>query len=175
MKKQNDDLSDDDLKKMMDDYFIPDPKDSLYQLFKNPDVPGKSVSENPKPVTRDVSDDELMRLMENYLPEEDHRSKQKTEKIKKKSDRIPVIDLHYKKTDQAKLELRTFMQKQLSDSQIQKVLIITGKGLGSENFEAKLKPMVVDELQTTYAGKVKHFQTAPPDMGGSGAILVYIR
>ena len=175
MKQKTDDPSDDELRKMMDDYFIPDPKDDLYQTFKNPQV-SKNVSvKNPTPVIKEVSDDELMRLMENYLPQEDNRSKQKNERTKKKSDKIPVIDLHYKKVEHAKNELKFFLQKQFADSQVQKVLIITGKGLGSENYEAKLKPMVMNELQTTYAGKIKHIQTAPPDLGGSGAILVYIR
>lgn len=175
MKKKNDDPSDDELKKMMDDYFIPDPKDDLYLTFKNPAVTKTPRNENPPVVTKEVSDDELMRMMENYLPQEDERSKQKNQTAIKKSDKIPAIDLHYKKVEHAKNELKFFMQKQFADSQVQKVLIITGKGLGSENYEAKLKPMVMNELQTTYAGKIKHIQTAPPDMGGSGAILVFIR
>lgn len=148
----------------------------------------------------DLTDDELRQLMEHYLPEKSdkkNKSKQSSlsdtqlrelmdtipvpkeeEKVSEpenKSNKIPTIDLHFKKVKHAQVELTNFLQKQIGNPAVKKVLIITGKGLGSENYKSKLKPMVIEQLKSTYSNSIKSFQQAPPNLGGSGAVLVYLK
>lgn len=168
--------TDDELKKMMDDYFIPSPKDQLYQQLKNPDIKKeKSAKTEPVKLNHEISDSDLKAMMENYLPEETGKKQIEKPEPKEKAEELPTIDLHYKKTDAARSEFRSFIEANIARKNVKKVLVITGKGLGSENFESKLKPMVEDELQIRYAKKIKYFQNAPPNLGGSGAILIFIR
>lgn len=168
--------TDDELRKMMDDYFIPSPKDQFYQQLKNPEVKReKSVRIEAVKLNPEISDSDLKAMMENYLPDENLKKTVPKAEPKEKTEELPTIDLHYKKTDAARSEFRSFIETYIGKKNVKKVLVITGKGLGSENFESKLKPMVEDELQVRYAKKVKYFQNAPPNLGGSGAILIHIR
>lgn len=168
--------TDEELKKMMDEYFIPSPKDQLYQQLKNPEIKKeKSAKTEAVKLIQEISVSDLKAMMENYLPDENLKKPVSKAEPKERTEDLPTIDLHFKKTDAARTEFRLFMESNIAKKSVKKVLVITGKGLGSENFESKLKPMVEDELQIRYSKKIKYFQNAPPNLGGSGAVLIYIR
>ncbi len=57
-----------------------------------------------------------------------------------------------------------------SKAKLQKVLIITGKGLHSKDGKAVIKPLIQNYLRSH--DQVKNFSFAPINQGGDGAIMV---
>ena len=83
-----------------------------------------------------------------------------------------VIDLHGLIVEEAIKELRNFvMTSKLRGCYL--VKIIHGKGLHSAG-EAKLKILVEEYLNGEAKDLITSWQTAPPEHGGSGVVLVFI-
>ncbi len=87
----------------------------------------------------------------------------------------PTLDLHGCTQIEALSKLQSFLYDS-SHKKYQKILVITGKGLHSGCQGPILFQTVSQWLQTTTAKTlIKRFSSAPPNMGGSGAILIYLK
>lgn len=75
-------------------------------------------------------------------------------------------------TEQILLEVESFLQKCQAEG-LEKILIITGKGLHSKNGKAVIKPLVQEHLRRS--DLVKSFSNAPMQLGGEGAIMVTLQ
>lgn len=171
-------LSDDELKKMMEDFLPAEPKDTIKPdsgKRKKPDQKPKKTEASVGNRLPDVTRDELIAMMADQEPPVKEADKPIVSSPSKKRAPTPVLDLHYKTVENAREEFIRFMETQLVRQDVDKILIITGKGLGSENYQARIKPMVENELNGAYRKRIGRWQTAPPDLGGSGAILVWLK
>lgn len=97
------------------------------------------------------------------------RSDQKTKKAHEL-----IIDLHGLRIDGARRRIeRAFSTaKQKGYGQL---LFIHGRGNHSEGGEGKLKKLVYELLETTYADAVASYGFAPPNEGGGGATRVVLK
>lgn len=85
------------------------------------------------------------------------------------------LDLHGYTVDEARPKLFKFIDesRQLG---LLFVIVVPGIGRNSENGRAKLRPMVVQELDKMVNDqKVRDFQSAEPKHGGFGAIYIYLK
>lgn len=99
----------------------------------------------------------------------------KTGRKKRKNLKITpeqVLDLHGETRDKAILRVESFLKKSKSQ-QIRIGLIITGKGLNSEEKRGVLKKTIWDWLKHYQSIQSFQFQWAPPYLGGDGAILIF--
>jgi len=168
-------MTGDDLKKLMEGYLPAEPKDQPVQK-KNQNL-GKEEPAVQRAISRsipDVSREELIRMMAETEPEPKEADRTIPVSFRKKSV-LPVLDLHLLTVEGAREEFIRFMETCLVQDDPEKALVITGKGLGSDRFQARIKPMIEKELNGTYKKRIDRWQTAPPDMGGSGAILIWFR
>ncbi len=86
-----------------------------------------------------------------------------------------TLDLHGTKYKDAKRELDAFFNR-YTNSNYNCVLIIHGKGYGSENGMSVLKSLVEDYLsENKDIYKIKKYIEAPNNLGGSGAKIVFFR
>lgn len=171
-------VSDDELKKLMEDFLPAEPKENQKPETGKKKKPGEKLKETEASVVRrlpTVTREELMAMMANHEPEVKESDIPKITIPAKKRTATPVLDLHYQTVEAAREEFIRFMETQLVRPDVDKILIITGKGLGSENYQARIKPMIEKELNGVYRKRIDRWQTAPPDLGGSGAILVWMK
>lgn len=171
-------VSDDELKKLMEDFLPAEPKENQIQDSGKKKKKDEKLKETEASVIKrlpDVTREELMIMMANHEPEVKESDIPKISPPPKKRTATPILDLHYQTVEAAREEFIRFMETQLVRSDVDKILVITGKGLGSENYQARIKPMVEKELNGIYRKRIDRWQTAPPDLGGSGAILVWLK
>ena len=83
------------------------------------------------------------------------------------------LDLHGFLKDEALKRLESFIAGAFSRSQ-QAVLVITGKGINSPEGPV-LQGAVATWLRERGKGKVAEFAPAPRDLGGSGAVVVFLK
>jgi DNA-nicking Smr family endonuclease len=83
------------------------------------------------------------------------------------------LDLHGCLKDEALLRLEQFVTTACSRGQ-QAVLVITGKGINSPDGPV-LQGAVAEWLRTKGKGLVSEFSRAPRELGGSGAVVVFLK
>jgi DNA-nicking Smr family endonuclease len=84
------------------------------------------------------------------------------------------LDLHRQSARQAKAALSSALRQARAD-RVRTLVVIFGRGSHSGPHGAVLPDLVVDELCGPLASGVLAFRTAPPQFGGSGALLVRLR
>ncbi|AFR69717.1 Smr/MutS family protein [Brachyspira pilosicoli] len=83
------------------------------------------------------------------------------------------IDLHGLTADRALIEVKHFIGE-CKKNKISPILIIHGKGFGSENKIPVLKNTVEYYIATEGKPYIKYASDAPRELGGSGAKLIYL-
>ncbi|MBW5396239.1 Smr/MutS family protein [Brachyspira pilosicoli] len=83
------------------------------------------------------------------------------------------IDLHGLTADRALIEVKHFIGE-CKKNKISPILIIHGKGFGSENKIPVLKNAVEYYIATEGKPYIKYVSDAPRELGGSGAKLIYL-
>lgn len=83
------------------------------------------------------------------------------------------IDLHGLTADRALIEVKHFIGE-CKKNKISPILIIHGKGFGSENKIPVLKNTVEYYIATEGKPYIKYAADAPRELGGSGAKLIYL-
>lgn len=83
------------------------------------------------------------------------------------------LDLHGLTSDRALIEVKHFIYE-CKKNKISPILIIHGKGFGSENRIPVLKNLVEYYLLTEGKNYIKYFSDAPINLGGSGAKIIYL-
>ena len=83
------------------------------------------------------------------------------------------VDLHGMRVEEALRRLTGFLVSARS-ARLRTVLVITGKGLHSDDGRGVLKEAVERWLRDQGQGRVRAFQEAPRTLGGSGAYLVHL-
>lgn len=123
-----------------------------------------------------ISDDELKLLMLDYpIPEELLYNKKKVPApTKSKLTKPPQLDLHFKTVKEALTITENFLHEHLQ-KMTSEVLIITGKGFHSKDYQAKLKPAISDALSNRFKAMIVEFSAAPIKWGGTGVFLVRLR
>ena len=84
-----------------------------------------------------------------------------------------TIDLHGLTADRALIEVKHFIGE-CKKNKISPILIIHGKGFGSENKIPVLKNTVEYYIATEGKPYIKYAADAPRELGGSGAKLIYL-
>ena len=82
------------------------------------------------------------------------------------------LDLHGKTVDEALEQLGAFIA---ASRGVHKVKIITGKGRGSKDGISKLKPAVEQWIWHKGAPYIHSFGDAPHSLGGTGALILFLR
>lgn len=83
------------------------------------------------------------------------------------------IDLHGLTADRALIEVKHFIGE-CKKNKISPILIIHGKGFGSENKIPVLKNIVEYYIATEGKPYIKYASDAPRELGGSGAKIIYL-
>ena len=83
------------------------------------------------------------------------------------------IDLHGLTADRALIEVKHFIGE-CKKNKISPILIIHGKGFGSENKIPVLKNIVEYYIATEGKTYIKYADDAPRELGGSGAKIIYL-
>lgn len=83
------------------------------------------------------------------------------------------LDLHGLTSDRALIEIKHFIYES-KKNKISPILIIHGKGFGSENRIPVLKNMVEYYLATEGKNYIKYSSDAPIHLGGSGAKIIFL-
>ena len=83
------------------------------------------------------------------------------------------IDLHGLTADRALIEVKHFIGE-CKKNKISPILIIHGKGFGSENKIPVLKNTVEYYIATEGKPYIKYAADAPRELGGSGAKIIYL-
>jgi len=96
--------------------------------------------------------------------------KRKSRKIKPEQ----ILDLHGETRDKAINRVESFF-KHSKSQKIQIGLIITGKGLNSEEKGGVLKKTIWNWLEHYQSIQSFQYQWAPPYLGGEGAILIFFK
>ena len=91
--------------------------------------------------------------------------------LKRKADE-DVLDLHGYTSTEANELLEEFLRKSVSAG-LQKVRIVHGRGLHSQDGIGVLKKVVIGQLKKSKY--VRAYGNAPPEMGGSGATWVVLQ
>ncbi len=84
------------------------------------------------------------------------------------------LDLHRLSARQAKTALGQALRQARADH-VRTLVVIFGRGSHSGPHGAVLPTLVVEELSGPLSSGVLAFRTAPPQFGGSGALLVRLR
>ena len=143
-------------------------------------------SSNPSSLTFEESDqngDLMKQIFENLkdLPEEEIHTEQNAEQTSIKKSRSSTRDLLKRPDDEIDLHGKTreeaimIVQKFVIDcyqKNLRSALIITGKGHHSVEKAPVLKREVKLWLERNGENYITNFQEAPPQFGGSGAILL---
>lgn len=83
------------------------------------------------------------------------------------------LDLHGLTIERALIEIKHFIYE-CKKNKISPILIIHGKGFGSENRIPVLKNLVEYYLATEGKHYIKYYSDAPINLGGSGAKIIYL-
>lgn len=83
------------------------------------------------------------------------------------------LDLHGLTSERALIEIKHFIYE-CKKNKISPILIIHGKGFGSENRIPVLKNLVEYYLATDGKNHIKYYSDAPINLGGSGAKIIYL-
>ncbi len=83
------------------------------------------------------------------------------------------LDLHGLTSERALIEIKHFIYE-CKKNKISPILIIHGKGFGSENRIPVLKNLVEYYLVTEGKNHIKYYSDAPINLGGSGAKIIYL-
>ena len=83
------------------------------------------------------------------------------------------LDLHGLTSEMALIEIKHFIYE-CKKNKISPILIIHGKGFGSENRIPVLKNLVEYYLATEGKNHIKYYSDAPINLGGSGAKIIYL-
>ncbi|AEM23124.1 putative Smr domain protein [Brachyspira intermedia PWS/A] len=83
------------------------------------------------------------------------------------------LDLHGLTSERALIEIKHFIYE-CQKNKISPILIIHGKGFGSENRIPVLKNLVEYYLATDGKNYIKYSSDAPINLGGSGAKIIYL-
>ncbi|KLI30999.1 Smr/MutS family protein [Brachyspira hyodysenteriae] len=83
------------------------------------------------------------------------------------------LDLHGLTSERALIEIKHFIYE-CKKNKISPILIIHGKGFGSENRIPVLKNLVEYYLATEGKNHIKFSSDAPINLGGSGAKIIYL-
>jgi len=115
---------------------------------------------------------------EDQLPEEEPTQRpapvNRLRQLRRGTIRVDLqLDLHGLTKDEALENLDRFVRGAYNRGQ-KGVLVITGKGLNSPG-EPVLKAAVAGWLRENGKSMVTEFVTAPREMGGSGAVVVFLR
>ncbi len=115
------------------------------------------------------------RLPEQELEEAEHRSPtSRMRQLKRGAIRISQeLDLHGFLKDDALARLEQFVAAARSRGQ-QAVLVITGKGINSPEGPV-LQGAVAEWLRNKGKGLIAEFSSAPRELGGSGAFVVFLK
>ncbi len=84
------------------------------------------------------------------------------------------LDLHGMTSDEALMRLKSFIEGSRRMG-LEQVLIIVGKGNHSEGGKSVLHPIVETWLKGEGKTQTSKYKNAPPKLGGSGAILVWLK
>lgn len=85
-----------------------------------------------------------------------------------------TLDLHGKTLDEALRSLERFVAN-ARGNHLSIVLVVTGKGLHSEDGRGVLKDAVESWLRSQDEKTIRAFREAPRDLGGRGAYLLHLR
>ena len=83
------------------------------------------------------------------------------------------LDLHGFTSERALIEIKHFIYE-CKKNKLSPILIIHGKGFGSENRIPVLKNLVEYYLATEGKNYIKYYSDAPITLGGSGAKIIYL-
>ena len=83
------------------------------------------------------------------------------------------LDLHGLTSERALIEIKHFIYE-CKKNKLSPILIIHGKGFGSENRIPVLKNLVEYYLATEGKNHIKYYSDAPINLGGSGAKIIYL-
>ena len=133
---------------------------------------------NKKITDKDKKDWEDFLAKKEKLPNKDFN------KINKKTSRTASIDLHGYTLDEANLKIENFINKSF-DEGVSKLIIVTGKGLHSQNdkdpYVSKklgiLKHSVPEFIKNNVElmKKILEIKNADIEDGGSGAFYIYLK
>ena len=84
------------------------------------------------------------------------------------------LDLHGKTSGEALIRLRAFIEGSRRRG-LMCVLIIVGKGKGSEEGRSVLRPLVEAWFKDEGAKQISKYKNAPAKYGGGGAIAVWLK
>ena len=106
--------------------------------------------------------------------DDDSRDKNFYSSKTKKNTIIPEIDLHGFTVKEALSKLKLFIFSQSAETK--QIRIIHGKGRHSKEKHSVLKTQIRDYLKKLYdQNKIKDFRYETPQLGGTGATLVWLR
>ena len=133
---------------------------------------------NKKITDKDKKDWEDFLAKKEKLPNKDFN------KINKKTSRTASIDLHGYTLDEANLKIENFINKSF-DEGVSKLIIVTGKGLHSQNdkdpYVSKklgiLKYSVPEFIKNNndLTNKILEIKDAEIEDGGAGALYIYLK
>ena len=133
---------------------------------------------NKKISNKDREDWEQFLSNKDKLPDKDETLKKKNKKI------IKSIDLHGYSLEEANQSVKDFIYKSYNDK-VQKLIIVTGKGLHSQNeknpYVSKelgiLKHAVPEYIKTNIElmKMINSIEDASIDDGGTGAFYIYLK
>lgn len=149
---------------MMEGYLPPSPG--------NRDESYKQTTFQPK--KKDLSKEDLKNLMES-VPDHPEDGKEEPDLVVTVPNQLPVLDLHLMTVGTAIEVTIEFLDKLIEERLVRRAMIITGKGLGSPGFQSRIKPAIEDLLRSRYRHDIQQVRNAPPDKGGSGALMITFR
>jgi DNA-nicking Smr family endonuclease len=114
-----------------------------------------------------------------YKPEEskDEPYDEQIKNRRRKKEPVTVqaeLDLHGKTSDEALMRLKSFIESSKRRG-FMCVLIIVGKGIHSEGGRPVLRSIVETWLNGEGKAQISKYKNAPPKLGGSGAIEVWLK
>ena len=134
-------------------------------------------------MTSNISDKDK-KDWKNFLEKKDNLPNKDLEKIENRSNKVKSIDLHGYTLDEANKKVESFLVD-CFDQKVSKVIIVTGKGLHSQNdkdpYISKkfgiLKNSVPDFIKSnpSLMAKIKSVTDAEIADGGSGAFYVFLK
>ncbi|MCM0080351.1 Smr/MutS family protein [Geomonas sp. Red32] len=173
---------------MEDELFFFDAMDGVRRMDQPHPAPGKPKLQPPVKTRRDEEDAkvflqavEALRMdvrFSDQFPDEDPSPRpapvNRLRQLRRGAIRVDLqLDLHGLTKDEALENLDRFVRGAYNRRQ-KGVLVITGKGYNSDG-EPVLKAAVAKWLRENGKGMVSEFVQAPNDMGGGGAVVVFLK
>lgn len=120
---------------------------------------------------KNVSLDQNFPEVQKYTGPSNPVQSKKRHKKKKNHDPELVLDLHGETCESSLEKVISFIGKAKA-TKVHSLIIITGKGLHSEQGQGILRKFVWDWLSQGQDAHIKNFRWAPERLGGSGAIII---